>query len=591
MTGEKHVVKQAAHVVNPRHQDYNPKAAKAMTAEHGRLECYTCHGGWSPNFFGFHFDRNEQFTQLDMMTGERTPGRVTTQEKVFSTFRGLYLGWNSEGMVAPYMVGFSSMGSVHDESGELVLDQVMPVTAAGRSGMTLIHHQLHTSRREARGCADCHRNPTALGLGSPNSNFSLGRGFAFVGSARGLDVIALNRKSIADSAPVATVPILGVRHVALDCEPLQGHAVRAFVAAARRGVVVVDLRNPAFPAEEALIRTEDPRATVFAADRLFVADGKGGVKIFDVKDPRRARQVASIATPDARDLALYGAHLYVADHELGLFVIDVAVPKPNVIARRDLTIEDQGPDEAASLALSLLPSRPVAGDPPRRTSTRVVAAIACGSNGLKVLDVTRPDDPQPILSYGALFGRGRSADLLTTGVAAFSKVDLGSPDGAIPTVENDYLAVTTVTSNRRNGRLTLVRITEPNRPEAVEQVNVSPFAADVEVVHLYNPPFLQQFALVAGGDQFQAVDVSKVDDATLVAEFGGLRGARSVRVETMRLDRLVDEAGSPWKDISHEGARFFSRLEMEKILRAPILRSFEQVGPITPAPLRRRRGD
>lgn len=591
VTGEEHYVKQAAHVVNPRHQDYNPKAAKAMTGDHGRLECYTCHGGWSPNFFGFHFDRNEQFTQLDMMTGERTPGRVSTQEKVFATFRGLYLGWNSEGMIAPYMVGFSSMGSVHDEDGELILDQAMPVTAAGRSGMTLIHHQLHTTQKEARSCADCHRSPTALGLGSPNSNFALGRSFMFVGSARGLDVLAMNRKAIADSAPIATLPLLGVRDVALECEPLQGHAVRAYVAVAKRGVVVVDLTNPAFPTEVALIRTDDPRATTLAADRLYVADGIGGVKIFDVKDPTRARLVAAVPTPDARDLALYGANLYVADHDLGLFVLDVAVPKPHVVARLDLTIEEDGANEASKIALSLLPSRPVAGAQSRRTYTRVIAALACRTNGLKVVDVTQPDDPQPILAYGALGGRRRNNDVYTTGVAAFSKVDLGSPDGGIPTVENDYLAVTTVTADRRNGRLTLVRITEANRPEAVDQVVVNAFADDVQIVNVYNPPFLQQFALIAAGDEFQVADVSKVDDLQLVAEFGGLRGARSVAVEAMRLDRLVDEAGSPWKDISHEGARTFSRIEIEKILRAPILRSFEQVGPITPAPLRRRRGE
>jgi hypothetical protein len=35
------------------------------------------------------------------------------------------------------------MGSVWDERGELILDQVMPVTARGLSGMTMIHHQPH----------------------------------------------------------------------------------------------------------------------------------------------------------------------------------------------------------------------------------------------------------------------------------------------------------------------------------------------------------------------------------------------------------------------------------------------------------------
>jgi hypothetical protein len=98
-----------------------------MTSEHEKLECYTCHNGWNVDFFGFHFDRNEQFTQLDLLSGERTPGRVTTQEKVFATFNQLRLGWNHEGEIAPWLVGFSTIGSAHDAQGP-------DAAAPGRAG-------------------------------------------------------------------------------------------------------------------------------------------------------------------------------------------------------------------------------------------------------------------------------------------------------------------------------------------------------------------------------------------------------------------------------------------------------------------------
>ena len=107
-----------------------------MTKVHDRLECSSCHAAWTVDFFGFHFDRNEQFTQLDLLSGRRTPGRVTTQEKVFATFNPLRLGFNHEGKVAPYVVGFSTIGSFHDDQGALGLDQALPVTAAGQSGVT-----------------------------------------------------------------------------------------------------------------------------------------------------------------------------------------------------------------------------------------------------------------------------------------------------------------------------------------------------------------------------------------------------------------------------------------------------------------------
>jgi hypothetical protein len=38
----------------------------------------------------------------------------------------------------------------------------------------------------------------------------------------------------------------------------------------------------------------------------------------------------------------------------------------------------------------------------------------------------------------------------------------------------------------------------------------------------------------------------------------------------MPLDRLVGFDGTPLKDVSHEGARLFSRREIERILRAEV---------------------
>jgi hypothetical protein len=131
VTGKKHRVKQARHVIDPLHPDFNPQAREAMTKEHQALECYACHAGWTPNFFGFHFDRNESFTQLDLISGQRTPGRVNTLEKVFATFKHLQLGINHEDRFAPYMVGFSTFCTAYDASGAIVVDQKMPRTAAG----------------------------------------------------------------------------------------------------------------------------------------------------------------------------------------------------------------------------------------------------------------------------------------------------------------------------------------------------------------------------------------------------------------------------------------------------------------------------
>ena len=83
--------------------------------------------------------------------------RRSARPSGFATWKSFYAGRNERGFVAPYLTGFSTMGSVWDEHGQLALDQVMPVTAKGLSGMAMIHHQPHSTRPTARSCVECHR--------------------------------------------------------------------------------------------------------------------------------------------------------------------------------------------------------------------------------------------------------------------------------------------------------------------------------------------------------------------------------------------------------------------------------------------------
>lgn len=586
VTGVKHPVKQAAHVVNPRHPAYNERAAAAMTSAHDRLECYSCHAGWSPNFFGFHFDRQEQFTQLDMMSGERTPGRVNTQEKVFATMRGHYLGFNSDRMIAPYMVGFSSMGSVSDPQGNPLIDQGLPVTAAGLSGMTMIHHQLHTTRKTARACADCHRNPQALGLGSPSSNFRLARNLLFVGSTRGLDVFGLNRKALSDSLPLANVPEFGVVDVAVRCDPLQGFADTAYLACDSRGLLVVDLANPALPRPTTFLKLDDATAVIHAADRLYVACGSAGIAIFDAADPRNPKPLGTVQCADAADLALSWPHLYVADRVAGLLIVDVTNPSaPSVVSTFDFFPDDEEPNLARAIALLELPGRPRDGtESGKRMPYRLLAGVACGENGFKVADVTDPKAPIQFQTFGMLGGRiggSRVGETVVTGVAASMHVDLGSPDGAILTEEHDYFYVTYAAQNGAQGRLGVVRVTDPYAPKVVGNARLSSDCRNVSLMHIYNPPFLQTYAVVTSGSLVEIVDVSKSAEPVGVAQFAGMRGACASVVESFPLDRLVDESGAWQKDISHDQSRFFSRQEIDKILRVDVKVERPTAGPTT----------
>jgi hypothetical protein len=575
--GRKHVVPQAAHVIDPARPEYNSKAARAMTPDHDLLECYACHAGWNVNFFGFHFDRNESFTQLDHFSGERTAGRCTTQEKVFATFRQFYLGLNDEGMVAPYLVGFSTMGSVHDEKGALALDQSLPVTAAGKSGLTMIHHQLHSTRGAARGCVDCHRSSATTGLGSPS--FGLSREFAAVLDTRGLHLLAVDREALDGATPLATLPFPSGVAVAARCDDLQGRFETLFVALAESGIAVVDARRPAFPEVVAFIDCDDPREMLVRADTLWVADGRGGVRAFDISDPRKPKATLRLPTKEARGIDLAWPHLYVADGPAGLKVFDVATDgRVDLAGHVDLNGDPAFADDAHAVAVLFQPSRPDDGFG-ERIPARRLAAVAGGVQGIFLVDLTEPSRPERLFPpAGTVIPRPATSSQpentnRVLDVRVLSRFDLGSPGGDIPTEEHDYalFAVQPLEETMTPGALLSVRVTEPMAPKVVAGTPAPDGAFRFATAAWYQPPFLRRYALVAGREAVAVLDLSASDKPVLVGTlFGeGLR-VRDLVVEEFPLDRMIDESGRQLKDISHPQSRFFSIEEATRILRVPL---------------------
>jgi hypothetical protein len=576
--GKRHFVPQAAHVIDPARPEYDPLAARAMTPEHANLECYTCHAAWNPNFFGFHFDRNESFTQLDLLSGERTKGRCTTQEKVFATYKHFYVGWNDEGKVAPYLVGFSTMGSVHDDKGRKFVDQQLPVTAAGLSGMTMVHHQLHTTRGQARSCVECHRAPATLGLGS--GNFELGRDLAALVDGRGLHLVAVDREHLDFSTPLASLALPEAVAVAARCDDLQGRFETLFVALAKAGVAVIDARRPAFPEKVAFVDSEDPRALLVRGGVLYLADGIGGVKLLDVRDPRKPKLLAKIPTAEARGLDLSFPQLYVADGPAGVKVFDVTTPaRPEFVAHLDPNLLPGTADDCNAVRTLFQYSRPQEGaDRERRTLARKIAVIAGGGQGFFVFDVSEPAKAFRLFPPAQLAMAPKTTARIGEGqrfldVQLVSRFDLGSAGGEIPTEENDYalFAVQPREDPLAPGALVIVRLTDPRAPRVAGTERLPDGAYKLALGAWYNPPFLQRFALVAGRNACIAVNASASDKPKLLGPLWG-EGlpVRDLVIESFPLDRMVDESGRQLKDISHEGARYLSKPEIERVLRVPL---------------------
>ncbi len=580
VTGKRHEVVQIKNVVDPQHKAFNPRAAAAMTKVHDRLECYSCHAAWNVDFFGFHFDRNEQFTQLDLLSGKRTPGRVTTQEKVFATFNQLRLGFNHEGKIAPFVVGFSTIGSFHDDKGEPYLDQALPVSAAGRSGVTLVPHQVHTTRSEARGCVECHRSGTTWGLGS--TNFRLTREFAFAIDPYRLQVLAIDRKQPARTAAVADLAVAGApRALALRLDPVRGRATHAYIGSADGTLSVVDLDNPVLPKLSTTARDlADPRRMQAQGDYLFVADGPGGLAIFDLTNPVKPRLCGAMPSVEARALAIDWPWLYLADGPGGLVVVDIGDPEhPRAVSSIDCNAESSAPNDIDDVAVLFQYSRTRAvddlGERVDRTPARHLCAIAAGLDGLRLVDVTEPARPQVLhgKDHQLAFGGDRQD---VRGVAWNTQFDLGSQGGALPSREHDWLFVYDEIGpdNARQLRLRAFDCSDPLHPIVAPGPPrlLGQGTTRLRLLRAYNPPFLQHLVLAAGSSGFGSLfDASKMATGLQpLADLGGAASIRDLAVEEFAFDRLQDERGRWEKDISHADCRYLSRDEMLRVLRADV---------------------
>ena len=576
VTGKTHTVKQVMDVIDPEHPDHIPAAMGAMNGNHGKLECYACHAGWNVNFLGFHFYRNESLTQMDLISGRRTKGRVTTQEKVFASWKSFYAGLNEKGRIAPYMTGFATMGTVDGEDGTRILDQVMPETAAGLSGMTMIHHQMHTTRPTARGCVECHRSGGTWGLGT--SNFKLGRQIAFVADRRGIEAVALNRQNLAGSIPLGKFVLPDVVDLELDCDPLQGYGQILYASEGGRGIHVFDVSDPRAFNRLAFIETISPRGMAKAGDYLFIADGIGGLRVVDISDPAAPKAVGQLPLFDAQEVEVRWPYAYVADGIGGMAIVDIREPiRPRLVSGVSWKVAAGETMSAIDLDLLFQYSRPqvLRGDVPApyRSDARNLCAVVDENVGLILIDVTEPSHPEVV--YPSTSRRTRAAQRpggLFRGLALRSKVDPAPPQGGKPASETDYVYLLEERTQGNGDQVSFMRsidVGNPKLPRVVDSLRVEGSSESMFHLAIYNQPFLQPLALIAGDEGVSVVDLSNSEGLESGGVLMSIRNAYAIAVEEFPLDAMIDPSGRRLKDVSHEGSRWLLPREVERILDVP----------------------
>ncbi len=543
--GAEHTIPKVMDIVDPASGRFNPRAALAMNGNHlkaeGGLECYSCHSAWVANCFGCHFERDEREMGQNLVTREWEVGKVTTNNKVFEALRAFWVGPNKEGRVAPYLVGCQPIADVTAPDGSKILDFKMPETTNGLSGLALQPVQPHTVRSvgEVRTCAECHRSPPALGLGT--GNYSLARTHAYAVATDGIRVF--DRWSDPTSpAPVGTLPVPSPRALAVVPNVVNGRADYLYAAAGDAGLWVFDLRG-ALPATPVAADPSVDAIDVRRAGRyVYVVDAGAGVRIYDGDDPEVLAPVSALPIPAALRVAPWGIHLFVAAGDAGLVVVDVADPADPRIAGEETAIHAADVTLYAHYQLG--------------AAFAARAYVADPAYGVHVVDLL-PEYSQPKRIDGIELAGAAGLDTYTRYVVT---------DGVTPSREHDYLYVAAGAAG-----LHVFDITHPDAIVAAGSLpGLGGDARDVDVSSQIAPPGVDDYAVVANNALgMQLVDVSDPLLPALVTTVAA-PGASRVFVDVQQMDRFLNEQGEELKENSHPFVESFGRDDIVRILTAPL---------------------
>lgn len=154
-----------------------------------------------------------------------------------------------------------------------------------------------------------------------------------------------------------------------------------YLASGVNGLRILHAPNLDDASEIGHIDTEDTANAVHVVNDVAYVACLASLKLYNVADPAipvYLGKVAEIQT--AFEIARYGPHLYVASDEAGTYVLDVSEPdSPNVIG----LLEAPGSARSVSVGLS---------------EGRIIAAVGAMDRGAHLFDVTDPRQPEHLFN-------------------------------------------------------------------------------------------------------------------------------------------------------------------------------------------------
>ncbi len=577
-----------------------------------RLECYTCHTSWVTNCFGCHLPQQANWKKsMNHFEGETSRNWTTYNPQVIrdEAFMMCVNGVTEGNKVAPARSSSALVLSSRNANREQVYLQQPPISAPGFSSQAFNPHFPHTVRTaETRTCDDCHLSAAndnnawmaqALLHGTNFVNF-MGK-YVYVGEGEeGFEAVAVtetdepqavigsylhglaypddHREHVERGGALST----SHHHGGTDIRGLQLRGEYLFTANGGDGFRVYDVANVDNKGFSERI-VSSPVSALGQDTRVDTEDATAVA--LPTNMPIDTRRVVRPENLEQGPLHPLYSYAYVTDRVEGLILVDVMGlvdrdPRNNFLERAVTFNPDRALDGAVNLAIAgenvyvccdagvvlvsvADPLEPrilaAVGAPDLRGPVAVAVqfryAFVCDAEGLKVLDVTSPEDARRVGAFVPLTHANdvyvaRTYAYVAAGAEGLVIVDVENPeaifvdqtftaDGAL----NDARAVRVASTNAsafayvadgRNG-LRVLQLTSP--VETPGYLGFSPRPAPrLIATRKTNGPAI---ALSKGLDRDRAVDES----GHQVSVFGRL-GSRPFTLEEQR--RLYMRGGEIW---------------------------------------------
>lgn len=295
-----------------------------------------------------------------------------------------------------------------------------------------------------------------------------------------------------------------------------------YVSDRTRGLRILDVSNPL---DELTTVSElggsDAYATDIDGDYIYLADGRDGLRIYDKTDPSNPVETGHADTPgNAKGVTVSAEYAYVADGGSGVRLINVIDPQiptelgfydtpgdANAVAIVSLVASNSGQVEGASTA----------------SSVSLLAYVADGSRGLRVLDVT---DPRAPVEIGFNETPASVVDIYVVGTLAYLAgrqeglliFDLSDPTQPVEVGRYDTLGNASAVVVRGNFAyvadfergLRVIDVTTPGAPLEVGSYDAPTTVRDLTIIGNY--------AYIADGEQ--GMWVYNVEDVSAIRELG-----------------------------------------------------------------------